>query len=105
MFIEISSKDLTTFMNKNINDAIKEIVDGIPNGKIFDSHFVIEQLFLNHPDLYLADASNAMNNWHSQISSKIDEMQLLLSIERCCAESWSMDLLHKACPNVAWKKK
>jgi len=32
--------------------AIRHVIDEIPPGHIFDSHFVIEMLIRNHPDDY-----------------------------------------------------
>ena len=44
-------------MNKTIEEAIREIIEKIPEVKIFDSHFVIEQLIKNQKDVYLNFAS------------------------------------------------
>ena len=41
-----------TGVNNSIVDAIREIIIEIPEGKIFDSHFVIDQLKKDSSDMY-----------------------------------------------------
>lgn len=39
-----------------MQNTILEILNGIPQGKVFDSHYIISQLIKYHSDAYLAYA-------------------------------------------------
>ena len=64
-----------------MDNAIREIIDGIKSGLYFDSHFVINQLIRNHSDAYLryaqefkADVSDITLVMHGQIGLKIGRL-------------------------------
>jgi len=71
-----------------MQNAIKEIIEEIPKGEIFDSHYVINKLISDYSDVYLLFASELINSQkttkklditayvHSQISKKIGTKRL-----------------------------
>lgn len=63
-------------MNEKLQLQIRNIVQSIPKGCIFDSHFVINELIKKHSDEYLQFAGHlgenlTTKNMHSQIAKEI----------------------------------
>ena len=65
-----------------MQQAIAEIVNAIPNGKVFDSHFVINLLIREHSEAYLTFVRNGFpsapavtaNVVHGQIAQEIKKL-------------------------------
>ena len=45
-----------------MKNTIQKIIKKVPKGKIFDSHYVINQLISDYSDEYLAFASELINS-------------------------------------------
>ena len=89
-----------------MDKAISSIIDEIPVGSIFDSHFVINQLIRNHSDAYLDFAktfsgSNITLVMHGNIGQKIDKLSCVEQL----GKSWSENIHTKPSPCTCWKKK
>ena len=83
-----------------LREAVQEIIESIPSGMIFDSHFVINQLIRNHSDQYLEFAAGYANSpnmdrltyrVHQQIGHVINSFNGDL-IERQASDSWSENI-------------
>jgi len=92
-----------------MQNTIADILDNIPNGKIFDSHFVISQLIKYHSDIYLSYASgiNASSDLtltvHGHIGKEIAKFESV-SISRITSMSWSENIHGNPSECTAWKK-
>lgn len=92
-----------------MQNAVSEILNGIPKGKIFDSHFVISQLIKHHSDAYLTFASgiNASSDRtlavHGQIGKEIAKFEPD-SISRIANMSWSINIHGNPSECTAWEK-
>ena len=92
-----------------MQNAIKEILKGIPEGKIFDSHYIISQLIKHHSDVYLIFASDIDVESqktavvHGQIGKKIAQFESGI-IKRVEELSWSENIHGNSSECTAWKK-
>ena len=92
-----------------IQNAISEILNGIPKGKIFDSHYAISQLIKHHSDAYLTFASsiNASSDRtlpvHGQIGKEIAKFESG-PISRIANISWSENIHGNSSECTAWEK-
>lgn len=95
-----------------MQNAISEILNGIPKGKIFDSHHVISQLIKYHSDVYLTFASgiNVSPNKtlktlavHGQIGKEIAKFEPV-SISQIANKSWSENIHGNSSECTAWEK-
>jgi hypothetical protein len=91
-----------------MKNALTIIIDDIPKGTIFDSHYVISQLIKNHSDAYLKYASAILKNsngttatYHGQIALRIAEFD---SVENISEKSWSENIHGISSSCTAWKK-
>lgn len=91
-----------------IQNAISEILNVIPKGRIFDSHYVISQLIKYHSDVYLTFASdiNASSAStfavHGQIGKEIAKFEPD-PISRIANMSWSENIHGNSSECMAWK--
>lgn len=89
--------------------AISEILNDIPKGTVFDSHYTISQLLKYHSDAYLAFAStiNADSKKtlavHMQIGKEIAKFESV-SISRIANMSWSENIHGNPSECTAWEK-
>jgi hypothetical protein len=92
-----------------MQNTISEILNGIPKGKVFDSHYVISQLIKYHSDVYLTFASgiNASSDRtlavHGQIGKEIAKFESG-SISRIANMSWSENIHGNSSECMAWEK-
>jgi len=92
-----------------MHNVILEVLNGIPKGKIFDSHYVISQLIKYHSDVYLTFASgiNAGSGRtlavHGQIGKEIAKFESD-SISRIANMSWSENIHGNSSECTAWEK-
>lgn len=92
-----------------MQNSISEILDGIPKGKIFDSHYVISQLIRQYSDIYLTFAGqiNASSDRtlavHGQIGKEIAKFESG-SIRRITNMSWSENIHGNSSECTAWEK-
>ena len=92
-----------------MQNAISEILNGIPKGSVFDSHYVIYRLIKDHSDVYLTFASgiNATSDRtlavHGQIGKEIAKFESD-SISRLANESWSENIHGSPSACKAWEK-
>lgn len=92
-----------------MQNAISEILNEIPGGKMFDSHYVISQLIKYHSDVYLTFAGgiNAGSDRtlavHGQIGKEIAKFEsgLILRIDNM---SWSENIHGDPSKCTAWRK-
>ena len=92
-----------------MHKAISGILNGIPKGTIFDSHYVISQLIKYHSDAYLrfACSINASSNRtlavHGQIGKEIAKFESS-SISRIANMSWSENIHGNVNECTCWRK-
>jgi hypothetical protein len=93
----------------DIEKAIEVIVDEIPSGLMFDSHFVVNQLIENHSDGYLRFAAQYASGdaptltTHQMIGHKIKELNGA-SVQRQETDSWSLNIHHTPGKCALWLK-
>jgi len=92
-----------------MDTAIRTIVDEVPQGYIFDSHFVINELIKRFSDEYLLFASKFAGSTqptlaaHGQIGREINKLDGTL-IEKI-GDAWS-ETIHKTPGRcTCWKKR
>jgi hypothetical protein len=92
-----------------MQNAIQEIIKKVPKGKIFDSHYVIDQLRSEYPDVYLTFASTGKspqkktNSVHGRIAKEIKKLSDL--VVQVPGEYMSENIRGKASECAGWKKK
>ena len=92
-----------------MQNTISDILNGIPKGKVFDSHYIISQLIKYHSDVYLTFAGgiNASSNRilavHGQIGKEIAKFESV-SISRIANMSWSENMHGNPSECTAWEK-
>ena len=91
-----------------MQDAIVEIIKSIPPGSVFDSHFVIDTLILEHSDVYLTfaapigDGPGKTTSVHGHIGKQIALFESA-DIKRV-GESWSRTIHGNAGKCTCWRK-
>ena len=90
--------------------AIEEILNGIPNGHIFDSHFVINKLIQKYSDVYLEysgtiSGSNKTLPVHGKIGQEIAKLESGGLIRRLENMSYSQNIHIGDSSCTAWIKK
>ncbi|MDD5698245.1 MAG: hypothetical protein PHH77_06470 [Victivallaceae bacterium] len=93
----------------SISSAIQTIVDEVPQGSIFDSHFVIKELIKRFSDDYLAFVSDFAVNGnnkltltaHGQIGKEIKKLKNV----RMLGDAWSENIHQTPSKCTCWKKK
>lgn len=92
-----------------MQNAISQILNEIPGGAIFDSHYVVSQLIKFHSDVYLTFASEISASSdktlavHGQIGKEIAKFESQ-SILRLDNMSWSENIHGNSSKCTAWKK-
>jgi hypothetical protein len=92
-----------------MENAIRKIVDGVPQGCIFDSHFVISQLIKEFSDEYLSFAGRFAGGkqptltTHGQIGQEINRLDGRV-IERV-GDAWSENIHGTLGRCACWKKR
>ena len=89
---------------------IRRIVDNVPQGCIFDSHFVITELIKGYSDEYLAFASGFANGnqqvtlaAHGQIGQEINKLNG--TIIDWIGEAWSENIHKRPSQCTCWRKR
>lgn len=92
-----------------MKNAIEKIVNEVPGGNIFDTHFVISELIKNHSDDYLHFASRYSSSnkitltTHGQIGKEINKLDG--EIVDYVGQSWSENIHREASECTCWKKR
>lgn len=92
-----------------MEQAIQEILDEIPGGYVFDSHFIIARLIKHHSDEYLIFASGISAATektlavHGNIGQEIAKFEGR-AIRRLDHESWSENIHGNASNCTCWQK-
>lgn len=92
-----------------MQNAIRLIVDEIPSGKIFDSHFIISRLIKFHSDIYLSFASTINSESyktiavHGKIGQEIAKFKNSL-LRKLPEQSWSENIHGNANECTCWQK-
>jgi len=93
-----------------IQTAIRQIIDEVPSGCVFDSHFVIVCLLEKYSDEYLEFASsvNAGTNKtlavHGKIGQEIARFENA-DLARLTHESWSKNIHGNDSRCTCWRKR
>jgi len=93
-----------------MKNAIQKIIEKIPQGKIFDSHYVINQLISDYSDEYLifassvADSTRKTANVHGLIAQEIKKLDSVEQVGET-GEFWSENIRGNASECTGWKKK
>lgn len=91
-----------------MHNAIRNILDTIPSGHSFDSHYVISQLIKHHSDTYLNFASsiNSLNNKtlpiHGQIGKEIKKHKNI--VKQISDKAWSANIHGNGSSCACWQK-
>lgn len=91
-----------------ISEAIREIVSPLHSQYAFDSHFVIDQLFVNYPEVYrlfvnyFSGGENSLRQIHGHISQEIGRMSD--QVDRLPNRSWSKNKSGTICSCALWVK-
>ena len=102
-----------------MKNTIQKIIKKVPKGKIFDSHYVINQLISDYSDEYLTFASELINSQkttklqgittyvHSRISQEIGKSNLVARIELDGEKTdfWSDNIRGNANGCAGWRRK
>ncbi|MDR0516454.1 MAG: hypothetical protein LBH25_05345 [Fibromonadaceae bacterium] len=94
-----------------MKNAIQEIIKKVPKGKIFDSHYVINQLISDYSDEYLAFASSVAgskkktNTVHRLIGEEIKKFSDLIEQVGEVGDFWSDNIRGNASVCTGWRKK
>ena len=92
-----------------MQQAINEILNDIPGGRVFDSHYVISQLLKKHSDAYLIFASGITASSgktlavHGQIGKEIAKFEPRL-ITKLQNLSWSENIHGSPSECAGWSK-
>jgi len=92
-----------------MEEAVARIIDSIPRGCSFDSHFVIARLVKEHSDQYLifasgiATDSNKTLSVHGKIGQQIARLDGRV-IDRM-GDSWSENIHGSASKCASWRKR
>jgi len=95
----------------DIKEAVQTILEAIPEGYVFDSHYVIEELLGREEftDAYLVFACNYVDSnrptltTHQQIGHIINTFSGTL-VERMNYESWSMTIHRRGGKCALWRR-
>ena len=96
-------------IHHRLENAIRDSIEEIPDGKIFDSHFVIDQLLKKRSDVYLMfagsmkDSPNKTGLVHAQIGHRIKRCGLVKRIGGK-GEFSSENIRRKASGCAGWEK-
>lgn len=89
-------------IDTNLKSDIQIVINQIPNGVIFDAHYVIQQLLFNYSTHYQENRSNYhhINTFHSDISKEI---------KKICgpylpSDSISVNVHLNSSPDKCWRK-
>jgi len=92
-----------------MQNAIQSIVNGVPKGHIFDSHFIINELIKRFSDEYLTFVSNfAMDNQnitltsHGKIGQEINKLNG--TVLQKIGDAWSENIHKTPSKCTCWKK-
>jgi hypothetical protein len=94
----------------SINSAIENVLLGVESGYVFDSHYVINELIINHSDEYLTfmsqfkDSKQPTLTGHQMIGHEIKKCDGNI-VERMDCQSWSKNIHGKHGGCALWKKK
>ena len=92
-----------------MQQAIESILNVIPSGYIFDSHFVITRLIKFHSDVYLNFASSISASSdktlavHGKLGQEIGKYEGTL-IQRLSDKAWSENIHGNASECTCWQK-
>lgn len=91
-------------------EAIQEIIEAIPSGTTFDSHFIIDRLIKSNSDEYInftstfANPENSTLPAHGNIGQVIAEFERQGLIRRQNNQSWSKNIHGKASRCALWER-
>lgn len=94
----------------DFEQIVRSILEPIPKDFVFDSHFVIKQLIMNHSDEYLRFAAQYCDGkaptltTHQQIGQVIKGFDASL-VERLPYQSWSMTIHCTPGECALWRRK
>ena len=94
-----------------MKNAIQEIIEKVPKGKIFDSHYVINQLISDYSDEYLifassiADSEKKTVSVHGLIGKEIKKLSDLVEQVGEVGDFWSDNIRGNASVCTGWRKK
>ena len=90
-------------MKPDIKECIEKIVGEIPNGHVFDSHYVIGEIIKRYSDAYrFASDDETTTQMHGRIAQIIGRCQC---VDKLTDESWSNTIHGKPSQCALWKRK
>ena len=92
-----------------MENALRIIVDGVPQGCIFDSHFVINELVKRFSDEYLSFASRFAGGQQPTLAARGQIGQEINKLDRTVIErigdAWSENIHKTPSLCTCWKKR
>ncbi len=90
-------------------ECIRQIIDAIPQGHFFDSHYVTASLRQHYPAEYsaLEDSIDSENNLTLRTHQKIGHLIARLNgtlVERQASQAWSINIYGNGSPCALWKR-
>jgi len=92
-----------------MKNAIQKIIEKIPKGKIFDSHYVINQLIADYSDEYLIFASSVADSTrktaivHGLIAQEIKKLDSVEQVGEA-GDFWSDNIRGNASECTGWRR-
>jgi hypothetical protein len=94
---------------QTIKSILRDILENIPRGFMFDSHFVIQRMIKNHSDAYIrfvaryAKGKEPTLNAHQRIGQEIKKFDGRI-VEKQKKDSWSENIHGNASSCALWKR-
>jgi hypothetical protein len=85
-----------------IENCITKIIEKIPKGVMFDSHYVINQLIFHYHDEYLTFANNNTLSTHGLLAQEISKLKKL--VKKQPSQSFSENINRKGSTCALWKR-
>ena len=90
-----------------MKETLRTLIQSLPSGCVFDSHFVIDTLILRHSDAYLLHAADSLGNqntaqFHGKIAQMVGQQTDLVQLQD--ATSYSYTIHGEPGPCALWRR-
>lgn len=78
-----------------MQETLRALIQSLPKGCVFDSHFVIDTLILRHSDAYLTHAAEALGNqntaqFHGKLAQLVGQQSDLVQLQEATSYSYTI---------------
>ena len=93
----------------DMKEAVEEILNGVETGRVFDSHFVVNELIEKHSDQYIRLAAQYATGGEPTLSTHQEIGRIIkgfvgILVKRLDNESWSLTIHHTPGKCALWLK-